>query len=80
MNTAIGRQPDLERAYVYRGTLYLNTGDAAKAIADLTMALKLDPKDARALYLRGTVEARSGDLTGGEADIAAAKTIDPDIH
>ncbi len=80
LNTAIGRQPGLERAYLHRGTLYFNSGDTARALADLTKAVELDPKDPQALYLRGAAKARSGDATGGDADIAAAKTIDPDIN
>ena len=79
MNTAIGRAPGLQRAYFDRGPLYLNAGDNAKAIADLTMAVQLDPKDARALYARGLAKQRNGDAKGGDSDMAAAKALDPGV-
>jgi Flp pilus assembly protein TadD len=72
LNAAIGKEPDLERAYFYRGQIYFGTGDSAKAIAGLTKAIQLDPKDAQALYERGVVKTKNGDAAGGDADIAAA--------
>jgi tetratricopeptide (TPR) repeat protein len=51
----------------------------AKAIADYSEALALDPEDADALLYRGLDKIRLGDKAGGDADIAAAKRIDPNI-
>jgi Flp pilus assembly protein TadD len=76
----ISGKPDLQRAYWYRGTIYLNAGDNGKAITDLTMAIQLDPKDAKALYARGLAKRKNGDATGSDADMAAAKTLDPDVE
>ena len=79
MNTAIGRQPDLERAYFCRGILHLNTGDNADAEADFNKAIELDPQDAKALYGRGLAKHRNGDA-GGDADMAGARALDPYVE
>jgi tetratricopeptide (TPR) repeat protein len=70
---------NLAIAYYNRGLAYENLDDYAKAIADYTQALALDPKDADALLYRGLDKIRLGDKAGGEADVAAAKRIDPNI-
>ena len=70
---------NLAIAYYNRGIAYENLDNYAKAIADYTEALALDPEDADALLYRGLDKIRLGDKAGGEADIAAAKRIDPNI-
>src|SRR6478609_7505460 len=70
---------NLAIAYYNRGIAYENLDNYAKAIADYSEALALDPEDADALLYRGLDKIRLGDKAGGEADIAAAKRIDPNI-
>jgi tetratricopeptide (TPR) repeat protein len=72
-------QQNLAIAYYNRGLAYENLDNYAKAIADYSEALALDPEDADALLYRGLDKIRLGDKAGGDADIAAAKRIDPNI-
>jgi tetratricopeptide (TPR) repeat protein len=72
-------QQNLAIAYYNRGLAYENLNNYAKAIADYSEALALDPEDADALLYRGLDKIRLGDKAGGDADIAAAKRIDPNI-
>ena len=80
LDTAIGRNADLERAHFYRGILHFNTGDDVDAVADFNKAIQLDPQDAKALYIRGLAKRRNGDVTNSDADVAAAKALDPDVE
>jgi tetratricopeptide (TPR) repeat protein len=62
-----------------RGVVQFKLGAFDRAIADLSAAIAMNPKDAGSLYARGLAKLRSGDTAGGEADIAAAKAIKEDI-
>ena len=66
-------------AYFNRALAYENKEDYARAIADYSEALRLDPNDADSLFYRGLDKGRLGDKAGGEADIAAAKRINPNV-
>jgi tetratricopeptide (TPR) repeat protein len=76
------RLNDPYMVYVYRGVAYSNAGDQRRAIADLTTALSLDPKNARkrnhgALYQRGDAHLKSGDAKAALADFNAALALVP---
>jgi len=70
---------NLAIAYYNRALAYENLDNYAKAVADYSEALALDPEDADALLYRGLDKIRLGDKPGGDADVAAAKRIDPNI-
>lgn len=65
-NRALELQPRLARAYMYRGVLYVQMGDPARAQADHGRLLELDPALARTLLdaIEGTM---AGDGYGGLA-------------
>ena len=62
-------------AYSNRGLAYYNQGNVEKAIADLTIAIELDPAYAIAYYNRGFMFERLGDKENAEADYAKAKEL-----
>ncbi len=66
-------------AYYNRGLAYENKDDYARAIADYSDAIRLDPNDADAYFYRALDKGRLGDKAGAEADMAAAKRINPNI-
>lgn len=45
LDKAIGLKPDFAQAYFSRGTMYLNSFEFNKAIADLTKAIEIEPTD-----------------------------------
>ena len=53
-------------------------GEREAATADLTAALKADPKFAAGLTSRGLVRVVTGDLAGARADFEAALALAPD--
>ena len=66
-------------AYYNRALAYEYKEDFARAIADFSEAIRLDPSNAEAFLYRGLDKGRMGDKTGEEADIAAAKRLNPNI-
>jgi len=70
---------NLAVAYYNRGLAYENKEDYARAIADYSDAIRLDPNDAEAFFYRSLDKARMGDKAGAETDMAAAIRINPNI-
>lgn len=65
-NRAIALKPNLAQAYAYRGMLFVQQGDLARARADLQQLLQLDPK--LAAGLQAAIEAgQAGEDRGGIA-------------
>lgn len=62
-----------------RGIVQLRRKEYAKAISDLSDAIKLQPRFAVALYARGLAENAKGDRAGGDADLKAALAIAPRV-
>ena len=62
-----------------RGLVHLRLGQYDQAIADYTVALKDNPRQAWSLYGRGLAELRKGDKAQGDADIKAAAAIAPNL-
>ena len=53
---ALAVKPNDAEAYFYRGTTYLLLEDFARAIDDLSKAIKLDPRNDEAFRNRATAE------------------------
>mmetsp|Transcript_75101 Transcript_75101/g.140076 ORF Transcript_75101/g.140076 Transcript_75101/m.140076 type:complete len:410 (+) Transcript_75101:134-1363(+) len=70
--------PDSPDAYVVRGWLKYEDGDWDGALADLTRALELDPKNARAWSRRGVVRVLKGQIIEALADCRQAVKLEPD--
>jgi hypothetical protein len=60
--------------------VWFKLGNFAKAIADYSAAIALEPRDASSLFGRGLARIKTGGTTGGQADIAAAIAIESDIE
>jgi len=67
---------DLSKAYYIRGQLYAEKGKIAKAVADFTEAIRLNP-NADAYHHRGLVYADTGDTAKAIADFTEALRLDP---
>lgn len=76
---ASGSLKSAERAtaHVNRGTAYLRKGEADRAIADLTAALRLEPGDVVALNRRGEAYGAKADFTRAIADFSEAVRLNP---
>jgi tetratricopeptide (TPR) repeat protein len=68
---------DLVRAAISRGGAFTAIGDPARAIADYTAALRLDPRASRAFNGRGLAYWRAGYLERAIADYTVALYLDP---
>lgn len=66
-------------AFFNRALAYENKDDYARAIADFSEAILLDPNDADAWFYRSLDKGRTGDKAGAEADLAAARRLNPNI-
>ena len=66
-NRALDLKPDLAQAYMYRGVLFTQMGDVARARADHERLLKLDPR--LAAELEAAIAGRAGGY--GRAGITA---------
>ena len=60
-----------------RGYIYLELGDAQKALSDFSQVILLNPQFSAAYYFRGIVKSKSGDLNGSLADLNKAIAFDP---
>jgi tetratricopeptide (TPR) repeat protein len=60
-----------------RGYLWLIRHDVQAAIADLSAAIALNPRDARAYQYRGEAYAAKQDMRRANLDAAAALRINP---
>ncbi len=70
----------LNTAYFNRGLTYAQTGRCRLAIADFTVAIRHDPKDADAYWARHLCKEELGDAAGAAADRKAAQAIDARIE
>jgi serine/threonine protein kinase/WD40 repeat protein/tetratricopeptide (TPR) repeat protein len=69
------RNPEFLRR---RGRAHLGLGQTEKAIADLTVAIVLDPSDEQAWSWRGAAELESGKLEEAIADLSKALQLAPE--
>jgi tetratricopeptide (TPR) repeat protein len=65
------------RAYYQRGIAALNAGDWQGAIANLSQAIRLDPRIDNAYVYRGAAKYSTGDYQGAITDINQALAINP---
>ena len=70
-------KPDLAKAYYSRGTEWANQGNHDRALADLGLALELDPGFAPAYYNRALSWSSKGDSDRAIADYGAALKLRP---
>jgi tetratricopeptide (TPR) repeat protein len=78
LDAAVAAFPGDARTYVRRASLLI--GDPVfvrDAMADLDMAVKLEPKSPVALQARGAARFQAGDIEGGLGDFGAAANADP---
>jgi len=66
-------------AFYNRALAYENKEKYDLAIADLTEAIRLNPKDADFFLYRGIDKQRIGDQAGADADMAEAKRLNPNF-
>jgi tetratricopeptide (TPR) repeat protein len=64
-------------AHARRGAAFLEKGDHARAIQDLTRAIEQAPNAAELWFDRGYARAQLLDLTGADADLSRAIELDP---
>ena len=81
LETAVGLDPNLNKAQFYLGASYLLTGQAPEAIDSLTRVV--ESGDATysewALFYRGKAHLRLGDVESALADMQAVSQIDGDL-
>ena len=70
--------PQEAEAYYGDGLCHSRWGDYDKAIADFSMAIKIDPKFARAYYGRGWAYEKKGEWDKAIADYSKAIEFDPE--
>ena len=71
--------PNLAILFYNRGNAYFHQNDYARAIADYSEAIRLNPQIAKAFYNRGNAKKLIGETAEGEADIARARVLDPNV-
>ncbi|PKQ37311.1 MAG: hypothetical protein CVT59_08725 [Actinobacteria bacterium HGW-Actinobacteria-1] len=71
---------DLADAAIYKARLLVETGDAASAVQEYDIALKIDPQMADVLVERAGARETIGDVTGARADYTAALRFIPDLQ
>jgi tetratricopeptide (TPR) repeat protein len=76
---ALELNPNLQEAYVQRGTAYQNLGQLDQALQDLDRALAANPKDQAALIARGIVYRDRKDLHKAIDDFSRVLEIRADI-
>jgi Tfp pilus assembly protein PilF len=60
-----------------RGYVWLRRHETTAAVADLTAAIALNPKDALAYRFRGSAYAAKEDSKRADLDFAMARQLDP---
>lgn len=68
-------KPKRAKALSARASLYERNGEVDGALADLNMALKLDPKNATLFFRRGQILADQGKLAEAISDYYSATTL-----
>jgi len=79
LSKAIAGPGDDARLYAVRGSLMLEAGRVAPALADLGQAARLDPDDAETLTNRAQAYRRFGRIDQALADLDRALEIAPDL-
>jgi len=79
LSAAIAGHGDEARLYAVRGSLLLEAGRVAPALADLEQAVRLDPDDVEALTNRAQAYRRFGRIEQALADLDRALEINPDL-
>lgn len=72
VDRALGADPRSTRALTLRGRLWLEAGDAGRALRDFETALGVTPTDLALTGWRGRARAAAGDLDGAEDDLDVA--------
>src|SRR5438105_2366206 len=75
---AVAREPDNADVYLFRGSLYAELQQHAKAVADFDAVLRLDPKAADALDRRGSEHFKLGHIREAAADFDKYLELRPD--
>jgi tetratricopeptide (TPR) repeat protein len=70
---------DLADAAIFKARLLAKQGDAAAALVEYDIALKVDPQMSDVLVERADVKASLGDLPGARADYKEALRFIPDL-
>ena len=76
---AVANKPENVKALSNRGSLFLWTKDAAKALADFEAALRLNPNDPTLHYNRGLAKASLGRHADAIVDYSEAIRLKPDM-
>jgi tetratricopeptide (TPR) repeat protein len=63
----------------HRGASYAKKGDYGQALADLSRAIALNPKDGKAYFVRGAVHRVSGNRELAIEDYQQAMRADPGL-
>lgn len=71
------KRPDLATSYNNRGGAYLNKGQTSQAIADLDLAIQLDPSFDGAYFNRGSAYAALGQHDRAIADFDQSLRLNP---
>ncbi len=72
LGRAIEMEPTYTRAYMSRGFLYLQRGEADLAMADFNQAIKLNPEDSSKYLTRGLLYSQKGDRDHAAVDFKKA--------
>ncbi len=71
---------DLADAAIYKARLLVKSGDAAAAVKEYDVALKVDPNMSDVLVERADAKASLGDASGARADYTQALRFVPDLQ
>jgi tetratricopeptide (TPR) repeat protein len=81
LDEAIKLNPNSDRAYYNRGTIFLNLNKYQQAVDDFNKALKLNPKRFEAYLNRGDTWSNLGEISKAIADYKSAIQLKPnDSH
>ncbi|MBI3373384.1 MAG: hypothetical protein HY017_16785 [Betaproteobacteria bacterium] len=70
--TAFDQAPQLSVTRLNRGVLFMQSGEAERAVAEFDSVLTMQPTNAIALSNRGVVNASLGRIDAARADLDAA--------
>ena len=74
LNNVLAVMPDVP-TYIRRAYCYFIAGDTHAAVADLSQAVVLDPKNGYAYVFRGQSYGRNGEKAKAEADFLRARGL-----